>query len=90
MLPDCSLRYEYPNQCARAPVLPGILLLFSEEILIHVSVTANLHDELSTKGPRHHQATHFTCEIIFDKQWRTARAAKLAQLLTPRLSTVRN
>jgi hypothetical protein len=65
-------------------VLPGVLLLFSEEMLIHVSATGNLHNELSTKGPRHHRTTHFTCEIIFDKQWRIARAAELAQLLTPR------
>ena len=84
MLPDCSLRYEYPNQRALAPVLPGLLLLFSEEILIHVSATGNLHHELSTKGPRHHRTTHFTCEVIFDHEWRTARAAELAQHPMPR------
>ena len=84
MLPDCSLRYEYPNQRALAPVLPGLLLLFSEEILIHVSATGNLYNELIIKGPRHHRTTHFTCEVIFDHEWRAARAAELAQHLMPR------
>jgi hypothetical protein len=51
-------------------------------MLIHVSVTGNLHNELSIKGPRHHRTTHFTCEVIFDHEWRTARAAELAQHLT--------
>jgi len=64
---------------------PGVLLLFSpDKVLIHVSATGNLREELSTKGPRHHLATHFAAEVIFDRQWRTARAAELAQLLTPR------
>jgi hypothetical protein len=69
-------------------MLPGVLLLFSEEVLIHVSATGNLRDELSTKGPRHHRATHFASEVIFDRQCRIARASELAQLLTPRGSTV--
>jgi hypothetical protein len=84
VLPHYSLRYEYPNQCARAPVLPGVLLLFAAEMLIHVSATGNLYNELSTKGPRHHRTTHFTCEVIFDHEWRTARAAELTQHLIPR------
>ena len=84
MLTRRSPRYEYPDQCARAPVLPGVLLLFYEDVLVHVSATGNLRDELSTKGPRHHRTTHFASEVIFDHQWRTARAAELAQLLTPR------
>ena len=68
MLPHYSVRNEYPNQSARAPVLPGVLLLFSEEILIHVSATGNLYNELIIKGPRHHRTTHFTCEVIFDHE----------------------
>lgn len=85
MLTRCSPRYEYPGQCAHAPVLPGVLLLFSSDhVLVHVSATGNLREELSTKGPRHHRTTHFASEVIFNHQWRTARAAELAQLLTPR------
>ena len=78
-----SPRYQYPDECARAPVLPGVLLLFSGEVLIHVSATGNLREQLSTKGPRHHRTTHFVCEVIFDHQWRTGRAVELAQFLTP-------
>ena len=77
--------HKYPDQCACAPVLPGVLLLFSKEVLIHVSETGNLRDELSTKGPRHDQTTHFAVEVIFDHRWRAARAAELAKFLTPRL-----
>jgi hypothetical protein len=78
-------RYEYPGQCTHAPVLPGVLLLFSsDDVLIHVSATGNLREELRTKGPHHHRTTHFACEVIFDYQWRTARAAELAQVLTRR------
>ena len=78
-------RYEYPGQCAHAPVLPGVLLLFSsDDVLIRVSATGNLREELSTKGPRHHRTTHFAAEVIFDHEGRTARAAELAHLLTPR------
>jgi hypothetical protein len=45
--------YAYPAECARAPVLPGVLLLFSDDVLIHVSLAGNLRDALSTKGLRH-------------------------------------
>ena len=68
----------------RAPVLPGVLLLFSDDVLIHVSSAGNLRDALSTKGLRHRRTTHFACEVIFDHRYRTARAAELAQFLTPR------
>ena len=84
MFSSRSPRYEYPGQCAHAPVLPGVLLLFSEGVLVHVSATGNLRDELNRKGPRHHRTTHFGCEVIFDHQWRAARAEELVQLLTPR------
>jgi hypothetical protein len=85
VLTRCATHYEYPGQCAHAPVLPGVLLLFSsDQVLIHVSATGNLREELSTKGPRHHRTTHFASEVIFDHQWRRARAAELAQFLTPR------
>ena len=77
-------RYEYPGQRAHVPVLPGVLLLFSsDDVLIHVSATGNLRAELTTKGPRHHRTTHFMTEVIFNHEWRTARAAELAKLLTP-------
>jgi len=73
-----ATHYEYPSQCALAPVLPGVLLLFSsDQMLIRVSATGNLREELSTKGPRHHRATHFAAQVIFDHQWRMARAAEL-------------
>jgi len=84
VLPRCAPRFAYPARCADAPVLPGVLLLFSEDVLIHVSATGNLRDELSTKGQHHQRTTYFACEVIFDHQWRTARAAELAQFLTPR------
>ena len=78
-------RYEYPGQCAHALVLPGVLLLFSsDDVLIHVSTTGNLREELRNKGPRHHRTTHFASEVILYHRWRSARAAELAQLLTPR------
>lgn len=84
MLACCATHYEYPSQCAHAPVLPGVLLLFSsDEVLIHVSAAGNLHEELTTKVPRHHRTTHFAVEIIFDHEQRAARAAELAQFLTP-------
>ena len=76
--------YAYPAECDRAPVLPGVLLLFSDDVLIHVSSAGNLRDALSTKGPRHRRTTHFACEVIFDHRYRTARATELAQFLTPR------
>ena len=60
MLTGCATHYQYPGQCAHAPVLPGVLLLFSaDEVLIHVSAAGNLREELSTKGPRHHHTTYF-------------------------------
>jgi hypothetical protein len=84
VLTCCATHYEYPGQCAHAPVLPGVLLLFSsDEVLIHVSATGNLREELSTKAPRHNRTAHFAAEIIFDHQQRAARAAELAQFLTP-------
>ena len=76
--------YAYPAECARAPVLPGVLLLFSDDVLIHVSSSGNLRDALSTKGLRYRRTTHFACEVIFDHRYRTARATELAQFLTPR------
>jgi hypothetical protein len=65
-----SPRYEYPGQCALAPVLPGVLLLFSsDDVLVHVSATGNLREELISKGPHHHRTTRFACEVIFDHEW---------------------
>ena len=85
MLTRPSPRYEYPGQCAHAPVLPGVLLLYSsDDVLVHVSATGNLREELISQGPHHHRTTRFACEVIFDHEWRAARAAELAQLLTPR------
>jgi len=75
-----SQRYQFPEQVAHAPTLPGVLLLFSADALVHVSATGNLRDELIMQGPRH-QTDHFAYEVIFDHQWRTARAAELAQHL---------
>ena len=84
MLPRCAPRFAYPARCAEAPVLPGVLLLFSEDVQIYVSATGNLRDELSTKGQHHQRTTYFACEVIFNHQWCTARIAELAQFLTPR------
>jgi len=81
-----SPRYELGDPINSTLALPGVLLFFVGEALAQVWSTGNLRDELATQRPLYRDytgcvATHFAYDVIFDSQWRKARAAELAQLL---------